>query len=65
MVSLGHALGMQVVAEGVEDEAQLIFLRVAGVDAVQGYLFGKAVPIDRLRYALNRTEGPKRSALIG
>ena len=53
VVSLGKALGMQVVAEGVEDEAQLTFLRIAGVDAVQGYLFGKAVPIDRLRYALN------------
>lgn len=56
VVSLGHALGMQVVAEGVEDEAQLTFLRVAGVDAVQGYLFGKAVPIDRLRYALTRAK---------
>lgn len=52
VVSLGKALGMTVVAEGVEDEAQLTFLRVAGVDAMQGYLFGKPVPAERLRYAL-------------
>jgi EAL domain-containing protein (putative c-di-GMP-specific phosphodiesterase class I) len=62
VVSLGHALGMTVVAEGVEDEAQLTFLRIAGVDAMQGYLFGKAVPVERLRYALERADTPKRAA---
>ncbi len=56
VVSLGKALGMKVVAEGVEDEAQLTFLRIAGVDAMQGYLFGKAAPIERLRYALNHPD---------
>lgn len=49
VVSIGRALGMKVVAEGVETEQQHQFLRIAGVHAVQGYLFGKPVPIAVLR----------------
>ena len=64
VVSLGKALGMQVVAEGVEDEAQLAFLRIAGVDAVQGFLFGKAMPIDGLRETLDHP-GRERSSAVG
>jgi EAL domain-containing protein (putative c-di-GMP-specific phosphodiesterase class I) len=56
VVGLGKALGMSVVAEGVETEAQLTFLRIAGVDAMQGYLFGKPVPAERLRYALQHPD---------
>jgi len=56
VVGLGKALGMSVVAEGVETEAQLTFLRIAGVDAMQGYLFGKPVPAARLRYALRHPD---------
>ncbi|MDP8916480.1 MAG: EAL domain-containing protein [Pseudomonadota bacterium] len=44
VVSIGRALGMKVVAEGVETEAERSFLKVAGVHALQGWLFGKAVP---------------------
>ena len=54
VVGLGKALGMTVVAEGVETEMQLTFLRVAGVDAMQGFLFGKAVSAERLKYALSQ-----------
>lgn len=54
VVGLGKALGMKVVAEGVETESQLTFLRLAGVDAMQGFLFGKAIPAERLRYALDQ-----------
>jgi EAL domain-containing protein (putative c-di-GMP-specific phosphodiesterase class I) len=39
VVSLGHALGMEVVAEGVETEAILAMLREQGCDQAQGYLF--------------------------
>jgi EAL domain-containing protein (putative c-di-GMP-specific phosphodiesterase class I)/signal transduction histidine kinase len=48
VVSIGRALGMKVIAEGVETETQRNFLRIAGVYAMQGYLFGKPVPIDDL-----------------
>lgn len=49
VISIGRALGMKVVAEGVETEAQFKFLKVAGVHAMQGYLTGKPMPIDSLR----------------
>ena len=37
IMSLGHSLGLQVVAEGVEAEEQLDYLRNAGCDQAQGY----------------------------
>ncbi|WP_025691792.1 EAL domain-containing protein [Paenibacillus zanthoxyli] len=41
MVSLGHEMGLEVVAEGVEDRSQLVILEEAGCDKVQGYLFSR------------------------
>lgn len=46
--NLGAALGLRVVAEGVEDEAQHRFVREAGCDELQGYLFSRPVPEDRI-----------------
>ncbi len=43
IVPLAHALGMRVVAEGVETEAQCDVLRELGVDQVQGWFFHKAL----------------------
>ena len=40
IVRLGQSMGLDVVAEGVEDEAELAALRVIGCAAVQGYLLG-------------------------
>ena len=48
LVALGRALGLKVVAEGVETEAQRQFLRVAGCHLLQGYLFSGAVPHDQI-----------------
>jgi EAL domain-containing protein (putative c-di-GMP-specific phosphodiesterase class I)/signal transduction histidine kinase/CheY-like chemotaxis protein len=52
VVSIGRALGMKVVAEGVETEAQRKFLKVAGVHAMQGYLFAKPEPVEALKARL-------------
>lgn len=46
IVPLGHRLGMQVLAEGVETPAQAQALRQLGCDEVQGYLYGKPMPLD-------------------
>jgi predicted signal transduction protein with EAL and GGDEF domain len=43
VISLGHSLGVEVVAEGVETEAQCTFLREHGCDGAQGYFFGRPI----------------------
>ncbi len=46
LVELGHALGLSVLAEGVETDAQLAHLRELGCDSAQGFLFSRPVPED-------------------
>ncbi|MFD5599725.1 putative bifunctional diguanylate cyclase/phosphodiesterase [Leucobacter sp. NPDC058333] len=48
VVQLGRILGLQVVSEGVETEAQFEKLRALGVDAFQGFLFGRPEPIEAI-----------------
>jgi EAL domain-containing protein (putative c-di-GMP-specific phosphodiesterase class I) len=48
----GRALGLTVVAEGIETEAQRDFLAGIGCDQGQGYLFSKPVPAAQLRARL-------------
>jgi diguanylate cyclase (GGDEF)-like protein/PAS domain S-box-containing protein len=46
IVSMGRILGVDVVAEGVESDAQLRCLQQAGCNLIQGYLFSKPLPAD-------------------
>ena len=46
IVTLSHNLKLQVLAEGVEDQAQLDFLRAQGCDQYQGFLFSKPVSVE-------------------
>ncbi len=48
IISMGRTMGLRVVAEGVETERQLNYLRSLGCDMVQGYLFSRPVPADQL-----------------
>jgi diguanylate cyclase (GGDEF)-like protein/PAS domain S-box-containing protein len=48
VVALAHALGLEVVAEGIEHPDQLAGLRALGCDAAQGFLFSPAVDADSL-----------------
>jgi len=42
-IDMGHALGLSVIAEGVETAEQLEFLQAEGCDLIQGYLYGRPV----------------------
>jgi len=56
VVDLAHALGLRVVAEGVETEEQVEELRALGCDCAQGFLFARPVPEEEVE-ALLRTDG--------
>ncbi len=44
VIALAHTLGLEVVAEGVEEEAQVRLLETQGCDIFQGWFFSRAVP---------------------
>ncbi|HZW24547.1 MAG TPA: EAL domain-containing protein [Gallionella sp.] len=44
IIQLGHTMQLKVIAEGVEKDEQLAFLRNYGCDEVQGYLYSRPVP---------------------
>lgn len=47
-IDLAHALGLKVVAEGIEDAANLAFLRAVSCDYAQGYFIDRPMPFDAL-----------------
>jgi len=60
ILAMAHSLGLSVVAEGVETEFQLDFLRRAGCDMVQGYLLSKPLAPDEMTaFLLARRAGPR------
>lgn len=59
LVGLGRVLGIEVVAEGIETNAQRDFLRALGCSIGQGYLFGAAVPAARVPDLLRRAPGKR------
>jgi len=52
--ALGVSLGLEVIAEGIETQAQRDCLRRIGINSGQGYLFSSALPIERIDGALSR-----------
>jgi EAL domain-containing protein (putative c-di-GMP-specific phosphodiesterase class I) len=54
IIGMATALGLTIVAEGVETEEQLAYLRERGCDVAQGYLFSPPQPADVFRSRLTR-----------
>lgn len=55
VVGMAHSLGIRVIAEGVETEGQLGFLRGVACEEIQGYFFSRPLPMDE--FALLLREG--------
>jgi diguanylate cyclase (GGDEF)-like protein len=51
-----RSLGIRIVAEGVEDESQAIFLRGSGCERMQGYWFARPMPADQMAAALRESQ---------
>ncbi len=56
VLSLGHGLGLQVVAEGVETKSQFDFLTEAGCDQIQGYLLSHSLTPDQFENWANNAK---------
>ncbi|MFO1399823.1 MAG: EAL domain-containing protein [Steroidobacteraceae bacterium] len=64
ILAMAHELGLEVVAEGVENEEQLDFLRSHHCDVVQGYLTGVPLPADEVEQAI-RAVATRRLPSVG
>jgi EAL domain-containing protein (putative c-di-GMP-specific phosphodiesterase class I) len=62
IMSLGHSLELEIVAEGVETAEQLALLSTEGCDEVQGFYFAKAMPAEDLMAFVGENRAQARSA---
>ncbi len=58
VITLGHSLGIEVIAEGVETEEQLSLLRNWGCDQIQGYYYSRPLPADKAGDFMDICAGP-------
>jgi diguanylate cyclase (GGDEF)-like protein/PAS domain S-box-containing protein len=65
IVGMARALSLDVIAEGVENEAQLSELRRLGCDYAQGYLFSRALPAEKISSLLSEGRGRYSGILPG
>jgi len=59
MITMAHALGMQVVAEGIEEQGQFAFLKKENCDFLQGYLFSRPEPVKKITKRLTANKEAK------
>ena len=60
-ISLGHSLGLGVIAEGVETQAQRDFLSASGCHDYQGYFFSRPLPLDGFEQSIAAQESRGRN----
>jgi EAL domain-containing protein (putative c-di-GMP-specific phosphodiesterase class I) len=66
MLHAARSLGARIIAEGVEDEGQALFLRSAGCDRMQGYFFARPMPADAMEALLREAAEPQpRRVAVG
>ena len=65
IVTLAHSLNLKVIAEGVDTEEQLKFLRLLRCDEMQGFLFSKAVPVSEFAQLLRDNRGLSQAQHMG
>ena len=54
IIHMAHGMGFKTIAEGVETQAQLAYLRAHGCDEIQGYLYSRPVPADSFAQLLQQ-----------
>ena len=59
IIGMGHGLGLEVIAEGVETEDQRVFLTEHGCDAFQGFLFARALPPAEFEAQVRKRASPE------
>jgi EAL domain-containing protein (putative c-di-GMP-specific phosphodiesterase class I) len=64
-IELGHAMGLRVVAECIEDKATLDLLSDLGCDLGQGYFIGRPMPADRLTFLTERSDASAVALTVG
>ena len=62
LIRLAHDLGLRVIAEEVEEQAQLDFLLEEGVEYIQGFLFNKPMTLERFQATLSAASLPSSGA---
>ncbi|MGJ3646941.1 putative bifunctional diguanylate cyclase/phosphodiesterase [Sphingomonas sp. GlSt437] len=62
VVALAQSLGMATTAEGVESESEYYLVRDLGCTKIQGYYFGRPLPVEEARAVVERAQGNARAA---
>lgn len=63
VIGLGHSLNLEVVAEGVEEVEQLVYLQEKGCDFIQGFLFSKPLPASTFESWVNERHGTEQETV--